>query len=466
VNAAAAVQRVLIVDDEAPARERLRRLLLELGEVEIVGEAGNGGEAVRLAGELRPDVILLDNRLPEMTGLELLEKLRAQERGLMVIMITAYGMVETAVKAMKFGAYDYISKPFNLEEITFVIKKALEAGSLRTQVKQLRQEWRSSIDAIIGTGDEMTKVKNLILRISKSDATTVLIQGESGTGKELVAKALHYSSARSEKPFMAINCAALPVTLLESELMGHEKGAFTDAKAAKKGLFELADGGTVFLDEIGDMHMSMQAKLLRMLEEKTFKRVGGVKDIKVDVRVVSATNQELSRAMSEGHFRKDLYYRLQVVPISLPPLRDRGQDILLLARHFIEYFNQECHKNVRGISKDAEQILLSYPWPGNVRELKNVIERAMILEIESELQPEHLSNEVLDGRPPEPTSTGAPVSLEGFVIPEAGLSIDDVEHALVKKALEMANGNQTRAAQLLKMPRDAFRRRMKRFGLV
>jgi len=457
-------QKILVIDDEKLIRWTLEQHLVKEGYE--VATADSAEKGLELISEDPPDVILLDNRLPEMTGLELLEKLRAQERGLMVIMITAYGMVETAVKAMKFGAYDYISKPFNLEEITFVIKKALEAGSLRTQVKQLRQEWRSSIDAIIGTGDEMTKVKNLILRISKSDATTVLIQGESGTGKELVAKALHYSSARSEKPFMAINCAALPVTLLESELMGHEKGAFTDAKAAKKGLFELADGGTVFLDEIGDMHMSMQAKLLRMLEEKTFKRVGGVKDIKVDVRVVSATNQELSRAMSEGHFRKDLYYRLQVVPISLPPLRDRGQDILLLARHFIEYFNQECHKNVRGISKDAEQILLSYPWPGNVRELKNVIERAMILEIESELQPEHLSNEVLDGRPPEPTSTGAPVSLEGFVIPEAGLSIDDVEHALVKKALEMANGNQTRAAQLLKMPRDAFRRRMKRFGLV
>jgi transcriptional regulator with PAS, ATPase and Fis domain len=248
--------------------------------------------------------------------------------------------------------------------------------------------------------------------------------------------------------------------------MGHEKGAFTDAKSSKKGLFELADGGTVFLDEIGDMHLSMQAKLLRLLEEKTFKRVGGVKDIKVDVRVVSATNQELAKAMSEGSFRKDLYYRLQVVPIYLPPLRDRGQDILLLARHFIEYFNKECHKNVRSISKDAEPILLSYAWPGNVRELKNVIERAMILEIDNELQPEHLSPEMLEARPSDAALTGAPVSLDGFVIPETGLSIEDVENALVRKALDMASGNQTRAAQLLKMPRDAFRRRMKRFGLI
>jgi two-component system response regulator AtoC len=376
-------------------------------------------------------------------------------------------MVETAVKAMKFGAYDYISKPFNLEEITFVIKKALEAGSLRNQVKQLRQQCQGKVETIIGESDDMVKVKNLILKIARSDATTVLIQGESGTGKELVAKAIHFSSARSEKPFMAINCAALPVTLLETELMGHEKGAFTDAKSAKKGLFELANGGSVFLDEIGDMPVNMQAKLLRMLEERSFRRVGGVKDIKVDVRLISATNQELSKAMNEGRFRKDLYYRLQVVPIYLPPLRDRGRDVLQLAQHFIEYFNQECHKNVQKISKEAEQLMLDYNWPGNVRELKNVIERAMILDIEKELEPEHLSQEILEGTPAfGGGGPSSPVSLDGLVIPDSGLSIEDVENALVRKALEIANGNQTKAAQLLKMPRDSFRRRMKRFGII
>ena len=343
-----------------------------------------------------------------MSGLELLEKINVQERGLMVIMITAYGMVETAVKAMKLGAYDYISKPFNLEEITFVIKKALEAGSLRKQVTLLRQQCKGQVDALIGESEEMAKVKNLILKIAKSDATTVLIQGESGTGKELVARAVHASSARADKPFMAVNCAALPVTLLESELMGHEKGAFTDAKAAKKGLFELADGGTVFLDEIGDMDLSMQAKLLRVLENKTFKRVGGVKDITVDVRVISATNQDLSKAISEGRFRKDLYYRLQVVPVNLPPLRERGDDVLLLARYFITYFNQELHKNVRGLSKEVEQILLLYPWPGNVRELKNALERAMILDVDTDLLPEHLPQEILENR--HEAATGMPVS--------------------------------------------------------
>jgi DNA-binding NtrC family response regulator len=457
-------QKILVIDDEKLIRWTLEQHLVKEGYEVTTAESAEKG--LELIAEDTPDLILLDNRLPEMSGLELLEKLNVHERGLMVIMITAYGMVETAVKAMKHGAYDYISKPFNLEEITFVIKKALEAGSLRTQVKQLRQEFSGTVDTIIGECDEMTKLKNLIRKIAKSDATTVLIQGESGTGKELVAKALHYSSARADKPFMAINCAALPVTLLESELMGHEKGAFTDAKTSKKGLFELADGGTVFLDEIGDMNMSMQAKLLRMLEEKTFKRVGGVKDIKVDVRVVSATNQELVKAMNEGQFRKDLYYRLQVVPIYLPPLRERGQDVLLLARHFIHYFNQECHKNVRGISKEAEQILLSHFWPGNVRELKNVIERAMILDIDSEVLPEHLSRDILEGRPATSVPSNAPVSLEGLVIPDSGLSIEDVENALVRKALDMASGNQTKAAQLLKMPRDAFRRRMKRFGII
>ena len=457
-------QKIIVIDDEKLIRWTLEQHLVKEGYDVVTAESAEKG--LELINEDPPDVVLLDNRLPEMTGLELLEKLNVQERGLLVIMITAYGMVEAAVKAMKLGAYDYITKPFNLEEITFVIRKALETGSLRNQVKQLRQEATSRVDAIAGECDEVVKVKNLILRIAKSDATTVLIQGESGTGKELVAKALHYSSARADKPFMAINCAALPETLLESELMGYEKGAFTDAKASKKGLFELADGGTVFLDEIGDMHIGMQAKLLRLLEERTFRRVGGVKDINVDVRVVSATNQDLAKAMSEGRFRKDLYYRLQVVPIDLPPLRDRGRDILLLARNYIGYFNRECHKNVRGISKEAEQILLSYAWPGNVRELKNVIERAMILEIDNELQPEHLSPEILEARPSEAALAGAPLSLDGFVIPETGLSIEDVENALVRKALEMASGNQTRAAQLLRMPRDAFRRKMKRFGLI
>jgi two-component system, NtrC family, response regulator AtoC len=454
-------QKILVIDDEKLIRWTLEQHLAKEGYDVVSADSAEKGLAI--INEEAPDLILLDNRLPEMTGLELLETLNVQERGLMVIMITAYGLVETAVKAMKLGAYDYISKPFNLEEITFVIRKALEAGSLRSRVKQLQ----GRIDTIIGETEQMARVKGLILRIAKSDATTVLIQGESGTGKELVAKAIHYGSARADKPFMAINCAALPVNLLETELMGHEKGAFTDAKTAKKGLFELADTGTLFLDEIGDMDLSMQAKLLRVLEEKNFRRVGGVKDIKVDVRVISATNQDLATAMNEGKFRRDLFYRLQVVPINLPPLRDRGRDVLFLAKHFMEHFNRECHKSVQGLSKETEQILLSYNWPGNVRELKNVIERAMIFEVEKEVLPEHLPQELVEAQAaPVPLTTGAMISLDCLVIPESGISIEEVENALVKKALEMAGDNQTRAAQLLKMPRDAFRRRMKRFGLI
>ncbi len=452
--------KILVVDDEKLIRWTLEQHLVKEGYEVLTADTAEKGLA--LINEESPDLILLDNRLPEMTGIELLEKLNVAERGLMVIMITAYGLVETAVKAMKLGAYDYVSKPFNLEEITFVIRKALEAGSLRNQVRQLR----GRVDDIIGQTEQMERVKNLILKVAKSEATTALIQGESGTGKELVAKAIHYSSSRADQPFMAINCAAVPVTLLETELMGHEKGAFTDAKGTKKGLFELADGGTVFLDEIGDMDQNMQAKLLRILEERSFRRVGGVKDIKVDVRLISATNQDLSKAMGEGKFRKDLFYRLQVVPIYLPPLRERGRDIILLALHFMEHFNRECHKSVRGISPQAEELLLSYSWPGNVRELKNVIERSMIFEIETEIMPEHLPQELLERRSTPVFRSEAALSLDCIDIPESGLSIEDVEEALVKKALEKAAGNQTRAAQLLKMPRDAFRRRMKRFGII
>ena len=455
-------QKILVIDDEKLIRWTLEQHLVKEGYEVATAESAERG--MDLIADDAPDLILLDNRLPDMSGLEMLEKVKVRDRGLMVIMITAYGMVEAAVKAMKLGAYDYVSKPFNLEEITFVIKKALEAGSLRTQVKQLRQECKAKVGTLIGECVEMEKVKDLILKIARSDATTVLIQGDSGTGKELVAKAIHAASARVDKPFHAMNCAAVPETLLESELMGHEKGAFTDAKSAKKGLFELADSGTLFLDEIGDMDLSMQAKLLRILEEKTFKRVGGVKDIKVDVRVISASNQDLLKSMSDGPFRKDLFYRLQVVPVMLPPLRERGSDILLLANYFIDHFNRECHKSVSGISKEAEDVLLSYSWPGNVRELKNVIERAMILEVQDELLVEHLPQELLEEK--ETSASGIPVSLDGFVIPDQGISIEDVEHALVRKALEIAAGNQTKAASLLKMPRDAFRRRMKRFGII
>jgi len=301
----------------------------------------------------------------------------------------------------------------------------------------------------------------MIEKVAKSETTTVLITGESGTGKELVAKSIHQSSARASEPFMAINCAALPDTLLESELMGHEKGAFTDAKIMKKGLFEEADGGTLFLDEIGEMAIGMQAKILRILEEKTLRRIGGVKDITVDVRIISATNKELLKSIEEGTFRRDLYYRLQVIPIHLPPLRERKGDILKLARHFIDHFNKEFHKNVKEVSKIAEKFLTEYSWPGNIRELKNVMERAIILEDEETLLVEHLPLEIVAMGSARPISGDS-----SFQLPPEGISLESLEQELIRQALEQTKGNQSKAARKLGLSIDAFRYRMKKFGLL
>jgi len=307
----------------------------------------------------------------------------------------------------------------------------------------------------------MIQVLDVVRKVAKSDASTVLIQGESGTGKELIAKAIHYESARCDKPFMAINCAAVPATLLESELLGYEKGAFTDAKAQKKGLFETADGGTLFLDEIGDMEIGMQAKLLRVLEERSFRRVGGTKEIPIDVRIVSATNQELLKKVEAKEFRNDLYYRLQVIPIYIAPLRERREDIMPLVEHFIAFFNREFGKNVQGVSKMAHKFLEEYSWPGNVRELRNIIERAIILESENILTLEHLPPDMVS-RAGE-SGGGSPLN---FRIPAEGIDIEDVERELIRQALEVSEGNQSKAAKLLHLGIDPFRYRMKKFGFA
>jgi len=297
-------------------------------------------------------------------------------------------------------------------------------------------------------------------KVAKSEAATVLIQGESGTGKELVAKWIHYQSNRAERPFVAINCAAVPATLLESELFGHEKGAFTDAKAAKKGLFELADGGTVFLDEIGDMELGMQAKLLRFLEDRNFRRIGGAREMSVDVRIISATNKDLLKSIEDKSFRNDLYYRLQVIPIHLSPLRERREDVLLLATHFIENYNREFNKHVKGISKMAEKLLVDYHWPGNIRELKNIIERAIILGNEDTLLLEHLPLEIVA----KSSMQGAPLAT--FKLPPEGVDIEEVEKELIRQALDISDGNQSKAAKKLSLGIDAFRYRMKKFGYL
>lgn len=452
--------KILVVDDEHLIRWSLEQNLRKQGYE--VHTAGSGEDALRIIREEVPDLVLLDIQLPGINGMEVLEKVKEMDEEIIVIMVTALGVLETAVKAMRLGAYDYINKPFNLDELAIVIRKALETGELKREVAHLRSEQtrKYGISNIIGESRHMKAVLSMVEKIARSDASTVLIQGESGTGKELIAKAIHYESSRADRPFMAINCAAVPETLLESELMGHEKGAFTDARVQKKGLFEMADGGTVFLDEIGDMELGMQAKLLRILEERSFRRVGGTKDIQVDVRIVSATNQDLLKGMEEKTFRSDLYYRIQVIPIFLPPLRERKDDILPLAQHFINHFNREFGKSVKGISKMAEKFLLEYGWPGNIRELKNIIERAIILENEDTLLLEHLPQELV-----AKTGGGGSGPVH-FRIPPEGLDIEDVERELIRQALEMAEGNQSKAAKKLNLGIDAFRYRMKKFGFL
>ena len=452
--------KILVVDDEHLIRWSLEQNLKKQG-YEVM-TAGSGEDALRLLREETPDLMLLDIQLPGINGLEVLEKVKEMEEEIVVIMVTALGILETAIKAMRMGAYDYINKPFNLDELAIVIRKALETNELKREVAHLRSEQtrKYGIGNIIGQSKHMKNVLTMVEKIARSDTSTVLIQGESGTGKELIAKAIHYESSRADKPFMAINCAAVPETLLESELMGHEKGAFTDAKLLKKGLFELADGGTIFLDEIGDMTPGMQAKLLRVLEERSFRRVGGTRDVQVDVRIVSATNKDLLKAIEEKVFRNDLYYRIQVIPIYLPPLRERKDDIIPLAEHFINHFNREFAKNVKSISKMAEKFLTEYSWPGNIRELKNVIERAIILENEETLLLEHLPQEIVA------KTGGAAASSSGFRLPPEGIDIEDVERELIRQALEISEGNQSRAAKKLSLGIDAFRYRMKKFGFL
>jgi DNA-binding NtrC family response regulator len=453
------LNKILVVDDEHLIRWSLEQNLKKQG-YEVV-TAGTGEDALQMAREQQPDLVLLDIQLPGISGIEVLEKIKEFDEDIIVIMLTAHGGLETAVNAMRLGAYDYVSKPFNLDELSIIVKKALENSDLKQEVVRLRTETKKSAPNIIGDSQQTKYLMEVLEKVARSEASTVLVQGESGTGKELVAKWIHYSSSRAEKPFIAINCAAVPATLLESELFGHEKGAFTDAKATKKGLFELADGGTVFLDEIGDMEMGMQAKLLRFLEDRSFRRIGGARVYTVDVRIISATNKDLQKSIEEKSFRNDLYYRLQVIPIFLTPLRERKEDVIALAQHFVELYNRDFNKKVQGIAGMAERMLLDYSWPGNVRELKNVIERAIILGNDESLLLEHLPLEIVARAA---TQGGAP--LAAFRLPPEGIDIEEVEKELIRQALEITEWNQSKAAKKLTLGIDAFRYRMKKFGYL
>lgn len=457
--------KILIVDDEQLIRWTLSEALRGWGYVPVEAETVAGALAAFDAEQ--PTAVLLDINLPDGSGLDVLREIKDRRPEAVVIMITANVLIDDTLAALRGGAYDFIGKPINLEELQVTIRNGIEAQQLRKEVSLLRREraFAFSFDQIVGESPTMREMLQMAHKVAESEASSVLLQGESGTGKDLVAKAIHYASDRADKPFVAINCAALPANLIESELFGYEKGAFTDAKARKEGLLEQAEGGTLFLDEIGELELGLQAKLLRVLEEGTFRRVGGLKDIPLNLRVVAASNRDLRTESEAGRFRLDLYYRLSVIQIDIPPLRERGGDVLLLAEHYIKTFGGRMRgQHIHGLTPEVADAFRRYPWPGNVRELRNVIERALILEDEDlitlkYLPPAltHADKQMASGRREEQVVTN-----HDFRLPSGGLALDEVETSLVRQAIEQSGGNQTKAAELLGISRDQLRYRLKK----
>ena len=451
-------RRVLVVDDENLIRLWLEAHLGDAGYETRLAE--NVASARELFASTPPDAVLLDLRLPDGNGMDLLREFQEADPDVVAIILTAHGDIATAVEAMKAGAYHFIEKPPKPEELLATLAKGLEVRGLKRTVSGLRRQagWQFADVEVVGRSAAMQHVVDLVGKVAASESTTVLVRGESGVGKEVVARAIHARSTRAEFPFLEINCTALPETLLESELFGHEKGAFTDARERKQGLLELGDRGTVLLDEIGDLPPGAQAKLLRFLETRTFKRVGGVRDITVDVRIVASTNRDLETAVRDGGFRRDLFFRLNVIPIMIPPLRERSEDVPPLAEYFLGKMTTALRRPARRIGKETLAMLARYAWPGNVRELKNVIERAMILEEGSEILPAHLPDELKPG--------GRALDLEpGFRLPPGGVRLEELEMNLIRQALEQARGNKTRAAELLGLTRDTLRYRVEKYAL-
>lgn len=449
-----------VVDDEDLFRSWLSEHLGAAGYA--VKEAATGGEALQLAAEESPTLMLLDLRLPDADGLELVTRLHEIDHDLVVIMITAYGEVQTAVQAVKAGAYHFLEKPVDLDDLLITIEKALETQRLRRELAALRKQhrWQFASVEFVGRSRAVRQLAEIVEKVAHTESATVLLQGESGTGKDLVARAIHARSSRNDRPFLEINCTALPEQLVEAELFGHERGAFTDARERKKGLAELADGGTLLLDEIGDMPLGAQAKLLRFLEDSRFKRLGGTIDIPVDVRVIAATNRRLDGAVELGEFRSDLYYRLKVIDVLIPPLRERPEDCAPLALYFVEQLARDLKRPPPALTPETIRVLEAYSWPGNVRELRNVLERALILEDTEEIRPEHLPVEIRTASRP---SGGGDHIVQ---LPADGFRMEDVERSVIEQALARTTGNVAQAARLLGMSRDTLRYRMKKYYLT
>ena len=453
------MQKILVVDDESIIRDNLKRILTE--ESYTVVTVPTGEKALSVLEENDLDVMLLDLNLPDISGLEVLQKAKELDPELMVIIITGYASVESAVKALKLGAYDYIKKPFKADVIKLIVRLAFDAQNLKKQVGNLQRRIKPIPTRlnIIAESEQMQQILTQVTEVARHEGATILITGESGTGKQVVAQSVHMLSLRKEKPFLEINCAALPDNLLESELFGYEKGAFTDARQRKKGLFEAAEGGTVFLDEIGEMPLNLQAKLLGVLEKKRFRRLGGHRDITVDVRIVAATNIDPKKAIEERRFREDLYYRLNVFPIHIPPLRERPDDVSALAHLFLFQFARQFNKDFRGIDPRAAQYLKGYGWPGNVRELRNVLERICIMHNGDTLRVVHLPREIVSYE-----------DIASFVeIPENVFDIeavvDEVTSQLIRRAMQKAEGNIASAARLLGIPRGTLRYKLKKYRI-
>jgi two-component system, NtrC family, response regulator AtoC len=466
---------VLIVDDERTLARAIKAFLTESGyETEVAADAE---QALRLLETMRPDVVFTDVRLPGMNGIDLLRKIREFDAAIPVVIMTAHGTIEGAVEAVKLGAFDYLKKPVDLEELRLLADRARENSQLKQELSYYRRRdagREAGLAGIIGQSPAIRAVLEQARQIAALNETPpVLIIGETGTGKGLIARTIHGASARAPRPFIEVNCTAIPATLMEAELFGHERGAFTDAKESRMGLFEAADGGFLFLDEVGDVELSLQGKLLKAVEERTVRRVGGIRDRQIDVRILAATNRDLERDAQRERFRRDLYFRLAVIILHLPPLRERGDDVLLLAEHYLARFNAKYGKQVRQLDPRARDLLLAYPWPGNVRELSHVIERAVLWSRGPTLDAEHLSLTTPEplGETPERAAEPAVTAQADTAptgttsLPPPGMDLERWERAMIEQALRECDGNQTRAAQRLGISRDTLRYRLKKYGI-